>query len=81
MPKIPSPCVDVCKFKLKDRCIGCTMTKDQKKKFKKLKSEKKKLAFIAKLIDQQQALGRHEYWRKVYLRKCAKKGVRPPLAA
>ena len=81
MPKVPSPCVDVCKFKLKDRCIGCTMTKKQKKAYKKLKNNKKKIAFIESLMDQQKELGRHEYWRKVYLRKCAKKGVRPPVAA
>ncbi|MEM7170772.1 MAG: DUF1289 domain-containing protein [Pseudomonadota bacterium] len=77
MSRIPSPCVDVCKFKLKDRCIGCTMTKKQKKSFGKLKSDKKKMAFMTELLDQQKALGRHEYWLKAYVRKCAKKGVRP----
>lgn len=57
------------------------MTKKQKKSYKKLKNNKKKIAFIERLIDQQKQLGRHEYWRKVYLRKCAKKGVQPPVAA
>ena len=57
------------------------MTKKQKKKYKKLQSGKDKLAFITKLISQQKDLGRHEYWLKVYTRKCAKKGVEPPVAA
>ncbi len=57
------------------------MTKKQKKKYKKLKSGKNKLAFIAKLVDQQKDLGRHGYWLRVYTRKCAKKGIRPPVAA
>ena len=81
LPKIPSPCVDVCKFKIEGRCLGCAMTKKQKKAFRGLKGEKKKLKFIAKLMGQQRAIGRHDYWRRVYLRKCAKKGVKPPLAA
>ena len=57
------------------------MTKKQKKLFKGLKSEKKRVKFISDLVDQQKTLGRHEYWRKLYNRKCAKKGVRPPVAA
>ena len=35
--KIPSPCVDVCKYKLRGHCIGCGMTKKQKRSFKKLR--------------------------------------------
>ncbi|MEM7240341.1 MAG: DUF1289 domain-containing protein, partial [Pseudomonadota bacterium] len=27
MSKIPSPCIDVCKYKLKGHCIACSMTK------------------------------------------------------
>ncbi len=81
MAKIPSPCVGVCKFKLNKRCLGCAMTKKQKKKYKKLGSAKDKLAFIGQLVDRQKDLGRHEYWLKVYTRKCAKKGLRSPLEA
>ncbi len=81
LPKILSPCVDVCKFKLEGKCLGCAMTKKQKKAFRGLKTEKKKLKFITKLVRQQHAVGRHHYWRRVYLKKCAKKGVEPPLAA
>ena len=55
------------------------MTKKQKKAFRGLKGEKKKLKFIAKLVAQQRAIGRHDYWRRVYLRKCAKQGVKPLL--
>ena len=81
MAKIPSPCVDVCKFKHEGRCLGCAMTKKQKKAFRRLKGDRKKLKFIARLMKEQQAIGRHDYWRRVYLKKCAKKGIRPPLAA
>ncbi len=79
--KIPSPCVDVCKFKLEGRCIGCTMTKNQKKAFGGLKGNKKRVAFIRELIGQQRLFGRHDYWLKVYAKKCAKKGVKLPTAA
>ena len=81
MAKVPSPCVGVCKFKLNKRCLGCAMTKKQKKKYKTLGSSKDKLAFITKLVGKQKDLGRHAYWLKVYTRKCAKKGLRPPVAA
>lgn len=81
MSKVLSPCVDVCTFKLKDRCIGCTMTKKQKKKFGKIKSNKDKIRFIEILIERQKELGRHAYWRKIYTRKCEKKGVRLPFPA
>lgn len=79
MAKIPSPCVGVCKFKLNKRCLGCAMTKKQKKTYKKLGSDKDKLAFIGKLVARQKDLGRHDYWLKVYTRKCAKKGIPPPI--
>lgn len=79
--KVPSPCVDVCKFKLEGRCIGCAMTKKQKKQFKSLKKRDDKLVFLARLMEDQKVLGRHDYWRKVYLKKCAKKDIRPPIAA
>lgn len=79
--QVPSPCVDVCKFKLGGRCIGCAMTKKQKKRFKSLKDRDEKLDFIAGLVEEQKTLGRHDYWRKVYLKKCTKKGIKPPVAA
>lgn len=81
MAKILSPCVGVCKFRLNKRCLGCAMTKKQKKKYKKLDSGQDKLAFIVKLVSKQKDLGRHDYWLRVYTRKCAKKGVRSPVTA
>ena len=42
--KIPSPCIDVCKYKYKNHCIGCSMTKIQKRLLKDyLPSTKKRL--------------------------------------
>ena len=55
------------------------MTKKQKKKYKKLDSGNDKLAFITKLVSKQKDLGRHDYWLRVYTRKCEKKGVRLPV--
>lgn len=77
MSKVPSPCIDVCKFKRQGHCIGCSMTKAQKKKFKKMNREKHREAFIAMLIDQQACLGRYKGWAVAYARKCAKKGLDP----
>ncbi len=77
MSKIPSPCIDVCKFKRKGHCIGCSMTKDQKSAFKKLKKEKHREGFIAMLIDQQARMGKYGGWRGAYLRKCAKRSLDP----
>lgn len=77
MSDVPSPCIDVCKFKREGHCIGCSMTKDQKKTFKKIKKNKHRKAFIAELVDQQQRLGKYKGWIGAYLRKCSKKGVDP----
>lgn len=79
--KIPSPCIGVCEFERKGRCIGCAMTRKQKKAFGKLDGRKRKLAFLAALVERQRALGRHDRWLRLYLKKCSKRGVRPPLAA
>ena len=57
------------------------MTKKEKKKFKGLKKRDDKVAFLKTLVAQQKELGRHDYWKKVYLKKCDKKGIKPPLAA
>ena len=73
--KIPSPCIDVCKYKFNYHCIGCSMTKIQKKNFKKLKSNKNKKKFIKFIYSQQKILGRFKHWEKVYQKKCDKKDV------
>jgi predicted Fe-S protein YdhL (DUF1289 family) len=80
LAKYPSPCIDVCKYKLKGHCIGCAMTKKQKKQYKKIDGKKKQVAFLGALRDQQIALGdRFKGWRGAYARKCDRKGVAWPL--
>ena len=78
MSKVPSPCIDVCKFKRAGHCIGCSMTKAQKSMFKKLKSNKHREAFVEMLIAQQRQMGKYTAWGPAYSKKCAKKGVKPP---
>ena len=73
--KIPSPCIDVCKYKYKNHCIGCSMTKIQKKTFKKLSTMNQKKDFLNFIINQQAFLGRFKHWEKVYQKKCIKKGL------
>ncbi|MEL7444200.1 MAG: DUF1289 domain-containing protein [Pseudomonadota bacterium] len=79
MSKLPSPCIDVCKFRRAGHCIGCSMTKDQKSIFKKLKKESQKSAFLTMLTAQQAQMGKYRAWPDAYARKCAKKGVEPRL--
>ena len=45
MAKTPSPCIDVCKFKREGHCIGCSMTKPQRKMFKSLKKPRSRFLF------------------------------------
>ena len=79
--KLPSPCIDVCKFRRQGHCIGCSMTKPQKKMFKALRKPEHRRAFVEMLMNQQAALGKFGHWRPAYLKKCAKKGVTPPEVA
>ena len=79
--KLPSPCVDVCKYKRQGHCIACSMTKAQKKLFKSLKKEEHQVAFIEMLIAQQLHMGRYPAWPDMYARRCAKKGVSMPKCA
>lgn len=80
MPKIPSPCIDVCKYRLKGHCIGCSMTKAQKHAFRKLERNRARKDFVAFIVAQQRLLGnRFKGWGTAYRRKCAKKGVPLPL--
>lgn len=81
MPKTPSPCIDVCKFKRGGHCIGCSMTKEQKSMFKSLKKEKHQHAFIDMLVSQQAHLGKFGHWSDAYRAKCRKKGAPNPLDA
>ncbi len=80
MPKTPSPCIDVCKFKREGHCVGCSMTKTQKSLFKSLKKDKHRAAFVAMLVGQQSKMGKYHHWTAQYLRKCLKKKVKPVAA-
>jgi hypothetical protein len=77
MPKLPSPCVDVCKFKRAGHCIACSMTKPQKKIFKKLKKPDERAAFLTLIRHQQASLGKYPAWPALYEKKCRKKGISP----
>ncbi|MEO1240248.1 MAG: DUF1289 domain-containing protein [Pseudomonadota bacterium] len=78
---VQSPCIGVCKFKRGGHCIGCSMTKDQKSLFKKIKKDKHREAFVQLIVLQQASMGRYSHWRPEYLRKSLKKGTRPAKAA
>ncbi|MCF6445267.1 DUF1289 domain-containing protein [Nereida sp. MMG025] len=78
MAKVPSPCIDVCKYKRQGHCIGCAMTKAQKSLFKSLKKAKHQQAFVDMLVLQQESMGKFKAWPPAYAKKCAKKGVSYP---
>lgn len=78
MPKIPSPCIGVCKFKREGHCIGCSMTKTQKSMGKKLKKPKERAAFLQLVMAQQEVMGRYTHWRLAFGRRCEKKGLKVP---
>ncbi|KUJ81193.1 DUF1289 domain-containing protein [Ruegeria profundi] len=71
--KIPSPCIDVCKFRRAGHCIGCSMTKSQKKLFKAIKRPDQQEAFVEMLVCQQKQMGRYTHWGPAYLKKLRKK--------
>ena len=75
MGKLPSPCIDICKYKLRGHCIACSMTKPQKSLFKQLDKDKHKEAFVLMLISQQQRVGSSKGWLEEYQRRCAKHKV------
>lgn len=84
MPKPPSPCLDVCKFRLDGHCIACGMTKWQKKGFKRLDGGAARRKFLHELVDQQARLaarfgGKLRGWARAYRRKCEKKGIDSPI--
>ncbi len=79
MDTIPSPCIDVCKFRREGHCIGCSMTKPQKSMFKKLKKASHQHAFVDMLVHQQNDLGKYSHWTEAYRRRCAKKGAKSPV--
>lgn len=76
MPKTPSPCISVCKFKRDGHCIGCSMTKAQKSAFKDLKKDKHREGFVGLVMAQQKVMGKYSHWEEAYRKRCRKKKVR-----
>ncbi|MCH2163410.1 MAG: DUF1289 domain-containing protein [Marinovum sp.] len=70
--KLPSPCVDVCKYKREGHCIACSMTKTQKSMFKTLKKDKHREAFVDLLMAQQEQMGKYNAWPQMYEKRCVK---------
>jgi uncharacterized protein len=77
--KAPSPCIGVCKFRDEGRCIGCQMTKPEKKRFKRLKGKSERKPFLLLLRERLVARDRYNYWSRMYRRRCARKDAVCPL--
>ena len=76
MTAVPSPCLDICKYKLRGHCIACGMTKMQKAQAERLHDSEAMRAFVEDLLAQQQALGRVFWsWESGYRQKCARHGA------
>ena len=75
MAKTPSPCIDVCKFKLEGHCIGCSMTKAQNSMVKSLKKESHRVGFVQMLPANQERLGKYSHWDLAYRKKLAKRKI------
>lgn len=76
MSKVPSPCIDVCKFKRQGHCIGCSMTKAQKSLFKALEKNSHRVAFLEMVQAQQDVMGKYSHWAPAYEKKLRKKKVK-----
>ncbi|SHI31505.1 DUF1289 domain-containing protein [Wenxinia saemankumensis] len=78
MAKVQSPCIGICKFRRPGpagaHCIGCSMTKPQKKIAKSLKKRDRAEGFVALVMAQQAAMGRYLHWAPEYRRRAMKKG-------
>ena len=78
--RVPSPCVDVCKYKRQGRCIGCSMTKMEKDSFPRHGGGAAKRAFIEGLIGRLAESTRNPgFWIMSYRRKCEMEGVECPI--
>ncbi|MCR9089401.1 MAG: DUF1289 domain-containing protein [Rhodobacteraceae bacterium] len=79
MSKLPSPCLDICKHKIRGGyCIACGMTKQQKRLYDGIRDEASQRAFIEDLMAQQQRVKSAKTWPMEYAGKCARQGVNPP---
>ncbi len=81
----PSPCIGVCRFmermagETENRCIGCAMTKRDKKRFKKIEGKAERRPFFAELTLRLSAMRRYRGWARLYRKKCVRKAVPCPL--
>ena len=77
--KAPTPCVGVCKFDDEGNCLGCSMTKREKKAAKRMGGKSEKRPFFQALIIRLASAGRLGYWARMYRRKCERAGAECPL--
>lgn len=77
--KAGSPCIGVCKFRDEGHCVGCRMTKREKKGFKTLEGAKRRRRFFLELADRLESVGRFGYWSRMYRRRCERKGRACPI--
>ena len=79
----PSPCIDVCKYKLRQgRCIGCGMTKMEKQVAERARSPEARTQILRETLRAQASLDRSfAGWTGAYRAKCRRNGVECPLDA
>ena len=76
----PSPCLDVCKYRLRGHCIACGMTQMQKRMAERPQSYAARKDFLRQLLEQQARLGaRFLGFPSAYRAKCARYGAPCPL--
>lgn len=79
MKNFPSPCLDVCKYKIRGGyCIACGMTKPQKHLFEGMFTEDAQRVFLEDLLAQQARVGSAKTWSMEYAAKCRRQGVQSP---
>ncbi|MDY8110829.1 DUF1289 domain-containing protein [Fulvimarina sp. 2208YS6-2-32] len=76
--KAPSPCIGICK-RPGGICVGCGMTKADKKTFKRRRSKGERKALFRILIERLDGMGRLARWEHVYRRRCDRKDRPCPL--
>ena len=78
--KIPSPCIDVRKFRRPGpegghHCIGCSMMKPRKRAFKSVKAPAPHATPVRLIVSQQTAMGRYGPWQPADPKRYRTKGV------
>lgn len=78
MPKTPTPCIGICKFRRTGpagvHCIACSMTKTQRKLSKKARKRGEAEGFLALVLAQQTVMGCYGHWRAAFIQRCRRKG-------